>query len=529
MLNLLIQPIILAKSAGPLTLPGLIAALARDEVDSYPALRPHQRPAWHMFLVQLAALALHRSDASEIPQSEDEWACALRGLTPDFRLDEPWCLAVDDWSKPAFMQPPVPESVTLQTDVSTPDELDLLITSRNHDLKQSVARRSEPQDWLFALVSLQTSEGFGGRDNYGIARMNGGSSSRPFLGLAPGETTGSRIMAVRPGAHFRRDLSVLLQTRAAQLERFGYLGYQDTGQLGLTWVAQWPEGEQLQLNQLDIWFIEVCRRVRLQADPHGLTGCKGNSKATRLSAKHLNGALGDPWAPVHKTENKSLTLSGGDFDYATLTELLLSGNWEIPLLARPACFEQDSVGQILIAEALARGNSKTEGFKSRVLPIGGKIARALSIEPQRQTLHRLALEQINEIKIFDKAVSGAIALVAARGDWEKRKKEHYARANDARSQFERAVDSIFFNHLWARFDLQEDDEALTAEKRRFRQTLHRKAEAIFEAALPAIPCASIFRPRAEARARRVFSGAIWKHFPELFAKREPKEEAHANA
>jgi CRISPR system Cascade subunit CasA len=116
------------------------------------------------------------------------------------------------------------------------------------------------------------------------------------------------MTAVRPGAHFRRDVHVLLQTRTAQLERYGYLGYRETSQLGLTWVAKWPEGEQLQLNEIDIWFIEVCRRVRLQANPDGLTGWKGNSKATRISAKHLNGALGDPWAPVHKTDNKSFTL-----------------------------------------------------------------------------------------------------------------------------------------------------------------------------------------------------------------------------
>jgi len=105
-----------------------------------------------MFLVQLAALALHRAGASQLPQTEPEWAQALRGLTPEFPEDEPWRLVVDDWSKPAFLQPPVPAGVTLKTEISTPDALDLLITSRNHDLKQAVAHESDAQDWVIALV-----------------------------------------------------------------------------------------------------------------------------------------------------------------------------------------------------------------------------------------------------------------------------------------------------------------------------------------------------------------------------------------
>ena len=67
-------------------------------------------------------------------------------------------------------------------------DADLLLTSRDHDLKQTVASRASPEDWVFALVSLQTSEGYGGRGNYGIAQMNGGSSSRPMLGRYLGKT-----------------------------------------------------------------------------------------------------------------------------------------------------------------------------------------------------------------------------------------------------------------------------------------------------------------------------------------------------
>jgi CRISPR system Cascade subunit CasA len=96
--NLLTEPLIYAAPCGRKTLPGLLAALSRDEVECFPALRPHQGPAWHMFLVQLAALALHRAGVGEFSTEECDWANTLRGLTPDFADDEPWRHVVEDWS-----------------------------------------------------------------------------------------------------------------------------------------------------------------------------------------------------------------------------------------------------------------------------------------------------------------------------------------------------------------------------------------------------------------------------------------------
>jgi len=527
-LNLLTTPFLHTSPKGPVTLPGLLALLVRDEVESYPALRPHQVPAWHMFLVQLAALALHRAGVSDLPDTEAVWTQALRGLTPKFPDDEPWCLVVKDKSKPAFMQPPVPDGVSLGNVTSTPDALDLLITSRNHDLKQAVAREAEAQDWVLALVSLQTSEGFGGAKNYGIVRMNGGSSSRSMLSLAPLSKDRAKSNEPSSGAWFRRDLSVLLATRAEELLKHEQIGYASDGGLGLVWVAPWLEGEQLRLPSLDLWFIEICRRVRLSVQ-HGSIACvRGTSSKPRIEAKSMNGAVGDPWAPVHKTDNKSFTLSSCDFDYSKLVELLFSGDWNLPLLACPAAFEVGNKTMVLVAQALSRGNSKTEGFKSRILPIAGRVSRALG--PRRQELHELANKQMEEITKFDKALSLALTLVAAGGDAGKRRKEHYALTDGARATLDHAADVIFFEHLWARFEAQEAGrEALQAEAFRFASELHKKAEVIFEAALPSMPCARLFRPRAEARARRAFRSFIKSKFPELFCARESEDLNYANA
>ena len=38
------------------TLLQVLATLAADRVETFPSLRPHQAPAWHAFLVQIAAI-----------------------------------------------------------------------------------------------------------------------------------------------------------------------------------------------------------------------------------------------------------------------------------------------------------------------------------------------------------------------------------------------------------------------------------------------------------------------------------------
>ncbi len=520
--DLLSEALIRAAPCGTLSLPGVLAALARDEVESFPALRPHQAPAWRMFLGQIGALALHRGETTEPPQDEPAWRDLLRALAPEFPHDEPWRLVVDDRTKPAFLQPPVPKGVTLSNNVETPDALDLLITSRNHDLKQAVARRADPEDWIFALVSLQTGEGFGGATNYGIARMNGGSSSRTMMALAP--APGGKGVTPRLGACFHRDIRALRESRERELAANDHLGFPAEGGLALIWVVPWPEGEQIPLSELDIWFVEVCRRIRLRENAGKISAAKGTSKATRIDAKAFKGVLGDPYAPVHKTEGKSFTLGEGDFDYRRVTDLLLSGDWRLPVLARLASFDRETL--TLVCSALSRGNSKTDGFKTRSLPLSGKVVQAIG--PRQAELFQLARDQMGAIDAADKALAGALALAAAGGDRDKIKKETYSYASAARAALDRAADTVFFEHLWARFAAQElGDLALEAEQRRFARFLRGEAERVFEAALPTMPCAAAFRLRAEARARLAFFGALRNALPEGFPQPVDEDEADA--
>jgi CRISPR system Cascade subunit CasA len=137
---------------------------------------------------------------------------------------------------------------------------------------------------------------------------------------------------------------------------------------------------------------------------------------------------------------------------------------------------------------------------------------------------------MDEIGKFDKAMRKALALVAAGGDPEKSRKDHYAFTKGASATLDRAADEIFFEHLWARFEAQESGrDAVEVEELSFARELFTRAEAIFEAALPSMPCSRLFRPRAEARARASFKRSVRHSFPELFPAYISEDANHVDA
>lgn len=492
MANLLFDPLISTQD-GRFCLPGALAALARGGVRRWPGLRPHQRPAWHMFLVQLAALALYRASLDTPPETEEAWRELLLGLTGDDQ--RPWALAGPD-DQPAFLQPPAPPGLSW-TRVETPDGIDMLIRARNHDLKQQIAWDADAEDWIFALVSLQTMEGYGGRGNFGIARMNAGSSSRPLLGLAPAGPDGG---GPDPASWWRRDLGRLLALRRKGLET----APGRPGGPALLWLLDWPEGQQLALSELDPWAIEVCRRIRLAEEGGRIVGRRATSTTARIDAKVFQGVTGDPWAPVTASASpKSLTLGEGDFTYQRLCDLMFSEGWVPPPLALPG---PETGAHVLVAEAISRGNSKTDGFKSRIVPVPGPAARRLS-GPRRGEIGALAKTQMEEIKVFDEALRDALALMAKGGDLEKAGKKHYARSAPARARFDRRADALFFGALWARAEA-EDAAEREAAVLAFLRALLAAATVTLERELPEIPCPSALRPRALARARGAFRSRV---------------------
>lgn len=501
LINLLDTPILSTIPARQFTLPGLMAGMARNEVRSFPALRPHQRPAWHMFLVQLAALALWTKGRDDLPDTEAVWRDLLLALTAGD--PGPWALVGPD-DKPAFMQPPAPAGLNWKP-VETPDALDFLITSRNHDLKQQIARGAAAEDWVFALVSLQTMTPFSGRTNYGIARMSSSYSSRTLFGLAPAL---DRTLVPNMSRWWAKDTLLALQLRREG--NSAAVGVE--GGSALLWCLDWESGSCLDITRLDPWFIEVARRVRLVCEPHSgrLEAQRDGSDAQRIDknqTEQLKGAIGDLWAPIATDGSGCFNIAHKNLDYAMISDLLYGIGWKAPPLGNTAEFEEE---MLLVVEGIGGGQSKSFGFKSRIVPVPG-IVRPLF---RSETTGILAKAQIEEIKHFDEALRDSIARAAADGDLvidpkldRKLLAKTYYHATDARARFDRAADALFFPSLWDRLAAAGPDQADVA-YHRFIRALHSAALAELDAALPGIPCASLYRPRAEARARRAYEARL---------------------
>ena len=509
MLNILTEPIIRVTldggAAESVSLPETYARLMADTVETFPALRPHQRHAWHAFLCQLAAMALHRAGQSEPPADTDAWAALLRGLTPEWPQDEPWQLVVEDLTRPAFMQPPA-GSAAKESDyksrVDTPDELDILVTSKNHDLKGAVVSAAQADDWLFALLTLQTMEGFSGAGNYGIAKMNGGMGNRPAFSLTP---------SARLGAHIRRDIAALLEFRSRILADYPHL--LDNG-VDLLWTLPWDgtAPEALTLNKVEPFYIEVCRRLRLHSDAGRLYARRASSKAARMAAKASKGLAGDPWALIDRRDKKVLTLPAGGFTYRRVSGYLDPANWETPpLLQLTPAEEKAGQGMQLVARATVRGQGKTEGYYERVIPLRPKAARAMGMLRQAAApadeLGNIARERVGDVGKVQRILSHAIQVFAARGDASKVSPEHRKVTPPFLNRLDQIVEAGFFDDLQTEFEAEAAErDSIRAEWQ--RNTLVANARQILNAAADSLPCPAIYRYKARVNASGLLEGRL---------------------
>ena len=508
-----------SNSGKSVSLPELYSALMADRVEAFTALRHYQHHPWHAFLAQLGAMAMHRAGIDTPPETSVEWAGLLRVLTPEYPNDGPWQLVVDDITKPAFMQPPARSADKLtdyKNEVTTPDELDMLVTSKNHDLKASVAEQAGIDDWLFALLTLQTMEGFGGAGNYGISRMNGGLGSRPAFSLAP--------VGQKPGTHVRRDILALLEFRQQILDR--HPGYPTNGGATLLWALPWDgtPSESLLLSRLDPFYIEVCRRIRLRLDVDGnLQGIRASSRAARIDGRDLKGRTGDPWTPANGSrEGLPLTLSAGGFNYKRVAEYLTSADWEPPALMRPTQAEcRSDDGMQLVARSMVRGQGKTEGYHQRIIPIGHKVKMAMLRRDSSQDLGDISKSRIEQISIVQRILSHAIQVFASRGDDDNVSPEHRELARPWLNRLEEIVDTHFFEDLQTEFEATPDRRQAIRNQwlMNGKDGVVDHARNVLHWAQDDVPCPIAYRYKARERTDSLFEGRLRSNggLPFLFA------------
>lgn len=501
MFNLLADELLTLRSGSSerrrRSLPQLLAALAGGAAVEFAHLQPHQSHAWHAFLVQLAALAVHRTGSSELPDDPGRWRELLLALTDG--EEAPWCLVVSDPARPAFMQPPIPEGdvEAFGKESTTPEAIDLLVTAKNHDVKRERFTAPQADHWIFAMVALQTMEGFSGRDNYGIARMNGGFASRPGIAAVPD---------LRWSSAFRRDVSLLLARRRTLLADWPF---RDDG-LALLWLEPWDGSESLDLSDLDPFFIEICRRIRLIAGDGELVLRWTSTKKRRVDAEKWNGALGDLWTPINRDEKTALTVSDRGFDYRLVADLLFQERFE----PSPAQQVDGSVGPepVFVARALVRGQGKTGGYQEREIPIPGKIVGWLEDQAEVSRIGNEAQRRIETVQTAQRKVLRPALLALHQGGGAQISfKDEAPRSYLA--EHDREIDRIFFGELFA----DEAAKLLPEEKgRRWERRVYELTEAVFERALDEMPKPDARRYRAIAAAEGRFYGGAKKNLPLAF-------------
>jgi CRISPR system Cascade subunit CasA len=503
-LNLLTDPIFRAETtSGPnvLSLPELLAQLGTDHLERLVGLQRHQHDAFHVFLCYLAGAVLARRGISNPVQSAEFWREGLLELSGDLWG---WELSVDDLEKPGFMQVPLPAGSRPNSEAASPDALDVLQTAKNHDVKQARALQASIDSWVYSLISLQTMSGFLGRGNQGISRMNSGFGNRPIVELMRSRALGQR---------WRDAVERLLLHRDQVLsEPFGY----DPRGLVLLWLEPWDGQSPLALSQLDPFYIEVCRRVRLVwKNGRIIKAHLYSADKPRIAAKELNGVVGDPWLPVdlkgvQKGDAKALTFPPVGITADHMRRLIFHDEVKLSALQRPLTHWRGSL--LFSVSVLVRGQGVTDGFHHWEVRIPQeKVPSLFGGASRRKSLDDLSKTAIEYAGIMQNRVLKPAVFAHILGAPDRlRLDDDFSTAawTGVVRDFELRWSADYFPWLWSVPEPFDEDQELD----RWTSFLHRHALAVLERAEAALPGYSGRRYLVKTTVRNVFWGAFYKNF-----------------
>lgn len=394
-MNLLTEPLLRVETTTGLermTLPGLLAALGEDRVEALTGIQRHQEESFHVFLCSLAAAILARRDDTEPRQSEDYWRSGLRLLSGDSG-DDAWTLVVEDLGKPAFMQPPCTGVVFSKAQVS-PDVFDTTEIAKNHDVKLARGKSTEPDLWVYALISSNMNAAYskGGRYGYYFATIKAKKNRVGRVYVRP-------TVAGKQGRQWSFDVTCLLEYRSSILDKA--YGYSANG-IMLTWTCKWGNKPQLQFRDLDPFFLETTRQHRLFIVDGVIEGRLAPSlKPLIYSPSKLSGNVGDPYVPTDASTNSAISVSGRGWHADLLRAIVFEESIQSPLM--PIAKSVSKQGIILRCSSIARSRRSTEGYHFCDLQIPKMVIRFLNFS-------RSEIEPVAEM------AKAAITEVAAKVD-----------------------------------------------------------------------------------------------------------------
>ncbi len=495
-----------------ISLPQVLARLSAGELLTFVALRPHQEAPWHAFLVQLAYLALESEDDPRAPTTPEAWVDLLRSLTPDHPDDAPWCLVNTNWQTPAFLQPPCSagREADFKHSADAAQDIDVLVTARHHDEKTGKLplTDNELDTLVYALIVLQGWTPVMGRGAYNTMRMNRGWGSRPQFRL---------VYERGSGPEFLRDLRALVDDRAGLEDRFHTAqGAHASGEQRLLWLPIWDDGS-LALESVHPYCLEVCRRVRLVRQGGQLLLRRAGSSSMRVAAEEQLGNVLDPWIPILRgDEVKALTAQPYTLEYRHLQGLIFDrGKVKLPVLAVPSTseFDRNQPGT-LIARVLVGGKGGTDGWLSRELPMPAPVLAQWQSAPAALAQRSQLFVNLAGLAAGKVLRSSLLQFVdgSAEVDWKNR---DFTRAVEPWvSRFETAVDSVFFEQLFATIEAGQSDMDA---QRQWVRWLSEACRAHLEVASEALSTRHGSRHFALGRAQRLLAHSLRKQFGAFLA------------
>lgn len=390
------------------SLPGAIAGLLSGTVADFTGLRAHQADPWHVLLVQLAASVMARQhEGAEAPSDEPFWRAGLLDLADG--QPTAWHLVVDDVTLPAFMQHPLAsagEMSAFSLSARHADELDVLVTAKNHDVK-GARFAGDPEAWLHAVVSQQTLSGFLGKGNYGSVRMNGGFGSRCLVSL---------VTSVDPASRFREELKTIQSMRAGVLA--SAFAYRARG-VTLTWLTPWSRRtHHHDLSALEPWFVEAVRPLRLRMVHGAIEAWGSTSEARQIGPKAIDGGdIGDPWLPINEADKKkgrsALTVSASGWTPQRISDLLLHQSFHLTELQKPRSGIKSAAW--FVCSVLVRGQGTTDGLHRTAVPVPASALSILARPESRSQLAQGAAKLRDDASEIQKSLSMALMSLASGG------------------------------------------------------------------------------------------------------------------
>jgi CRISPR system Cascade subunit CasA len=386
------------------SLPWILHALEEGQDLRFDHLRPHQEHAWHLFLVQTAAML----------GPTDDWDKRLRAV------GDIWDVHPEPGNC-GFFQPAgrIEDGYKPQTYL---EREDIPGISANHRAKGHFPASLDY--WLYVLVAAQTISRYYTHHRHSI-RTSGGYGDRPYV---------SKVTGLSWPDRFKSDVS-LARSMHGEGEGVRFLWRH------LDEVDFFGDKSRLSFSDCHPLVVDSCRPYRMKEGVlYYRAGWPNEPLNTDIGDLHAE--LEDPWLPINTENGETERTTRRGFTYDIVRDYLAGKEIKTPALQRN--LEDDCY---FVAQSIAGDQGGSLGIHQRVVKLPADLSDALF--PNDDTFDRRSKQYVTEAsKVKSQALRPAIMTLAGDSD---------GHSGSYLDRYEARVDQDFFPHL---FDHASDERGV---------------------------------------------------------------------